>query len=130
LDDIVQPMPDKSKDIIFGLITFSFVILVTLTLSEITLAILDHPQIHQLPKKSPQFLKLNQDHPWHDLGYVNVADQTATFEYDSNERGYFQADNVVTHRFNSLGFRGSEFLEKSPPRCCSNRIFRGLVHNG
>jgi len=108
-------MPDKSKDIIFGLITFSVAILVTLTLSEIALAILDLPQTHQLPKKSPQFLKLNQDHPWHDLGYINVADQTATFEYDSNERGYFRVDNVVTHRFNSLGFRGPEFPDKPPP---------------
>jgi hypothetical protein len=108
-------MPDKRKDIILGLITLSLAILVTLTVSEITLTILGLPQTHQLPIKSPQFLKLNRDHPWHELGHVNVANQTATFEYDSNDRGYFRLDNIVTHRFNSLGFRGPDFLEQKSP---------------
>jgi hypothetical protein len=108
-------MTDKRRAKIFRLITVAAATLATLVLAEIALIIMDLPHSHQLPIKSPQFRKLSPEHPWYEIGHINLINQAATIQYDSNERGYFRFDNVVTHRFNNLGFRGPDFSEKKPP---------------
>lgn len=105
-------MPDKPKKFNFGLITVAGTTLAMLIFSEIVLAILDLPPNYQSFVKPPQFLALRENHPWYEVGYVNLAGQTVTFQYNSNERGYFMLDNLVNHRFNKLGFRGLDFSEE------------------
>ncbi|MEM7792641.1 MAG: GDSL-type esterase/lipase family protein, partial [Verrucomicrobiota bacterium] len=44
-----------------------------------------------------------------DFFYTNTPSTKIEFVYDGNPRGYFEEGNLVSHKTNSLGFRGDEF---------------------
>ena len=84
-----------------------------LLLGELLLMAIDQPRFYSAHSAPPQFTFLNErdgDAPV----YVNLMGKAIRFEYDGNPRGYFDADNAVTHTVNGNGFRGDEFSTDKP----------------
>ncbi|MFQ5455071.1 MAG: SGNH/GDSL hydrolase family protein [Nitrospirota bacterium] len=89
--------------------------LIGLLLIEIILSLLDIPVFHNAHNTFPsqQFLfRMLENGKYY---YTYIPSSNIKFIYDSNPRGYFDSKNVVTHKTNSLGFRGKEYSMKKTP---------------
>jgi hypothetical protein len=88
--------------------------LTALLLAEVSLRMAGLPRFHEPHPLVPQFRVTDLSDG--DLPvYINVPDTSINFTYDSNQRGYFGAGNVIEHRTNSAGFRGGEFAIGKKP---------------
>ncbi|MGC6423730.1 MAG: SGNH/GDSL hydrolase family protein [Lentimonas sp.] len=86
--------------------------LMGLLLAELLLVISKQPTFYK-SRSSPSQFQFRVT-PQGELFYTNLASASIDFVYDGNTRGYFNADNTVSHTTNTLGFRGSTFLIDKP----------------
>ncbi|MDT8391021.1 MAG: SGNH/GDSL hydrolase family protein [Lentisphaeria bacterium] len=84
--------------------------LLTLAAVEIGLRVLGSPQFLEPHSEPPRFAFTNTRADGHPV-YLNYPGRI-TFRYDSNPRGYFDANDEVHHDVNPTGFRGPAFTPK------------------
>ena len=100
----------STKTLKFNFILILFGLILGLVVSEISLKILNLPKFYSAHSAAPQFAFKTLDNG--DLLYVNAPSSNIEFKYDNNPRGYFNDNNAVYHKTNSLGFRGEEYTEE------------------
>lgn len=85
-------------------------LVIGLLISEVVLKIMDLPKFYNTHSPTPQFaFKVLDDG---EVYYVNVPSTNIEFRYDNNPRGYFDNNNAVFHKTNSMGFRGEEYTKE------------------